>query len=287
MKRRNFLQSVALGTAGLYTGSLFAGQGKAKDPLAVQLYTIRTPISKDLEGSLTKLAGLGYKNVELFGYNGTFFGKTLAEFKTILKNTGLTAISSHHTTGIAMKGKGTLTDGWDKAIEDMNSIGVKYMVCSLLFPNERTPEIYKTIPELLENSGKATKSAGIQFAYHNHDFEFEKLDDKLVLDFLLMNTSPELVKVELDLYWINKAGFDPVQYFEKYPGRFPLWHVKDMAAGTKEITEVGNGTIDFDKIFAAREKAGLKYWFVEQDVSKQDIFKSLEISRDYVIKKKY
>jgi sugar phosphate isomerase/epimerase len=287
MKRRNFLQSVALGTAGLYSGDLFASMGKSKQPLGVQLYTIRTPISKDLEGSLTKLAGLGYKNVELFGYNGTFFGKTAAEFKTILKNTGLTAISSHHTTGIAMKGKGTLTDGWDKAIEDMNAIGVKYMVCAFLFPNERTPEIYKTMPDLLEKSGRATKAAGIQFAYHNHDFEFEKLGNDLVIDFLLSNTPADIVKCELDLYWINKAGFDPVALFNKYPGRFPLWHVKDMAAETKEITEVGNGTIDFDKIFAAREKAGLQYWFVEQDVSKQDIFKSLEVSRDYVVKKNY
>jgi len=93
--------------------------------------------------------------------------------------------------------------------------------------------------------------------------------------------------MELDLYWISKAGYDPVAYFNKYPGRFPLWHVKDMEAGTKDITEVGNGTIDFDRIFAARKKAGLKYWFVEQDVSKGDFFKSLETSRDYLAKKNY
>ena len=144
-----------------------------------------------------------------------------------------------------MKGKGTLTDGWDKAIEDIHTLGAEYMICSFLFPKERTPEIYKTLPELLNKSGEKTKAAGIQFGYHNHDFEFEKLDDTLVYDFLINNTSSDLVKMEMDLYWISKAGQDPLAYFDKYPGRFPLWHVKDMEAGTKGITEVGNGTDRF------------------------------------------
>jgi sugar phosphate isomerase/epimerase len=161
------------------------------------------------------------------------------------------------------------------------------MVCAFLFPNERTPENYKALPAMLDKAGTATKAAGIQFAYHNHDFEFEKFEDTLVYDFLLKNTSSDLVKMEMDLYWISKAGQDPVAYFEKYPGRFAMWHVKDMEAGTKAITEVGNGTIDFDRIFKARKKAGLKYWFVEQDTSKRDMFESLKISRDYLAKKNY
>ena len=287
MKRRHFIQTVSLGAAGLYANNLFASQVKKKAPLGVQLYTIRAALAKDLEGSLEKLAGLGYKNLEIFGYNGAFFGKTAPEFKSILAKTGLTVISSHHSTGLVTKGKGTLTDGWDKTIEDLHAIGAKYMMCNYLYPNERTPEIYKSLPALLDKSGQATKAAGIQFGYHNHDFEFEKYEDTLVYDFIINSTSADLVKMELDLYWISKAGYDPVAYFNKYPGRFPLWHVKDMEAGTKDITEVGNGTIDFDRIFAARKNAGLKYWFVEQDVSKGDFFKSLETSRDYLAKKNY
>ncbi|TAL42311.1 MAG: sugar phosphate isomerase/epimerase [Chitinophagaceae bacterium] len=286
MKRRHFIQNLSLGAAGLYANKLFADQIKKKS-LNVQLYTIRDAVSKNLEGALEQLAGLGYKNIELYGYNGTFFGKTTSEFKTILANTGIKVLSSHHTTGMAMKGKGTLTDGWDKAIEDIHALGADYMVCAYLFPNERTPDVYKSLPAMLEKAGTATKAAGIQFAYHNHDFEFEKLDDTLVYDFLLTNTPSDLVKMEMDLYWISKAGHDPVQYFEKYPGRFAMWHVKDMEAGTKAITEVGNGTIDFNRIFAARKKAGLKYWFVEQDTSKRDMFESLKISRDYLAKKNY
>jgi len=275
-----------MGAAALYANKLFTGLGDSKS-LAVQLYTVREAVAKNLEAALEQLAGLGYKNIELFGYNGTFFGKTTSEFKTILANTGINVLSSHHTTGVGMKGKGTLTDGWDKAIEDIHALGAEYMVCAFLFPNERTPEIYKSLPAMFEKAASATKAAGIQFAYHNHDFEFEKLDDTLVYDFLLKNTSPDLVKMEMDLYWISKAGYDPVQYFEKYPGRFHMWHVKDMEAETKAITEVGNGTIDFDRIFAARKKAGLKHWFVEQDTSKRDKFESLKISRDYLAKKNY
>ena len=286
MKRRHFIQNLSLGAAGLYMSPLLADQFKKKS-LNVQLYTVRDAVSKNLEGTLERLAGLGYKNIELFGYNGTFFGKTANEFKTILSNTGIKVLSSHHTTGIAMKGKGTLSDGWDKAVEDIHAIGAEYMVCAFLFPNERTPEIYKSLPAMFEKAATATKAAGIQFAYHNHDFEFEKLDDTLVYDFLLKNTPGDLVKMEMDLYWISKAGQDPVAYFEKYPGRFAMWHVKDMEAGTKAITEVGNGTIDFDRIFKARKKAGLKYWFVEQDTSKRDMFESLTISRNYLAKKNY
>jgi len=286
MKRRNFIQNVSMGAAALYANKLFTGFAGSKS-LAVQLYTVREAVAKNLEGALEQLAGLGYKSIELYGYNGTFFGKSLSEFKSILANTGIKVLSSHHTTGIATKSKGTISDGWDKAIEDIHALGAEYMVCAFLMPNERTPDIYKSLPAMFEKAATATKAAGIQFAYHNHDFEFEKLDDTLVYDFLIKNTSPDLVKMEMDLYWISKAGYDPVQYFEKYPGRFHMWHVKDMEAGTKAITEVGNGTIDFDRIFAARKKAGLKYWFVEQDTSKIDKFESLKISRDYLAKKNY
>jgi sugar phosphate isomerase/epimerase len=286
MKRRYFLQNLSLGVAALYMNGCAGGSAVA-NPLALQLYSVRDAVAKDLEGTLNRIAELGYKELEIYGYNGTFFGKTAKEFKSILDKAGIKVVSSHHNTGIAMKAKGTLTDGWDKAVEDIHELGAPYMVCPYLFPDERSVEHYKALPELLEKSANTAKAAGIQFAYHNHDFEFEKMEDTLVFDYLAAKTSADLVKFELDLYWISKTGNDPVKYFEKYPGRFPLWHVKDMEAGTKDITEVGNGTIDFDRVFAAREKAGLKHWFVEQDTSKRDMFESLKISRDYLAKKNY
>lgn len=286
MKRREFFIAAGIGAVSLSTVDVLANASKKKS-MALQLFSVREFVAKDLEGTLEKLVELGYDELEIYGYNGTFFGKTPQEFKTILKNTGVTVVSSHHTTGLALKSKGTLTDGWDKAVEDLDYLGAKFMACAFLFPNERTQENYASLPDLLSKSGEKAASAGIQFAYHNHDFEFEKYNDTLVIDHLITNTPANLVNIELDLYWIAKAGYNPIDYFNKYPGRFPLWHVKDLEAGTNAITEVGHGTIDFDKIFAAHKVAGLKKWFVEQDVSKGNMFESIKFSHDYLSKKNY
>lgn len=286
MNRKDFISLSGLGFLGLYacgTSNLM----NHKKPLAIQLYTVRDAIAENLEKSLERLAELGFKQLEIYGYDGKFFGKTRTEFQTILKNVGMEVVSSHHTTGIVHNNKGTLLNDWEQSVEDLHFIGSKYMVCSYLFEEERTLEHYQKLPELLNQSGLITNKAGIDFAYHNHDFEFEKLEDKTVYDFILDNTDFDLVKMELDLYWISKAGFNPLDYFEKYPKRFPLWHVKDMKAGSKDFTEIGSGTIDFKTIFEAREKAGLKYWFLEQDSSDKDIFESLKISTDYIAKNNF
>lgn len=285
MKRSQFIQSVALGALSVGLGDVFAQSKKSKN-FAMQLFSVRDAVAKDLEGTLRKLRSIGYNQLEIYGYNGTFFGKTPKEFKTILANTDMKVISSHHVSGYGMKMKGSLQDNWKQTVEDLAAIDAKYMGCSYLFPNERTNEIYTALPDLLNSCGEVAKGSGIQFIYHNHDFEFEKFGDTLAYDHLLNKTDANLVKMELDLYWICKAGKDPLAYFDKYPGRFPLWHVKDMSAAG-EITEVGNGTIDFAKIFAARKKAGLKHWFVEQDISKGDIFESLKSSHKFLSSQKY
>lgn len=282
MLRKDFIQLSSLGLLGLFSCGIPLVKTNKK-PLAIQLYTIRDAISDNLEKALEKLAALGFQDLEIYGYNGTFFGKSRAEFQSILKNTGLKVISSHHTTGILHHEKGTILNNWEKSVEDLQFIGSKYMVCSYLFDEERTIENYKKLPELFEKCGETTKKSGIQFAYHNHDFEFEKFDENQnVYDFILNQTSSDLVKMELDLYWISKAGLDPLLYFEKYPNRFPLWHLKDMKKDTKDFAEIGNGIIDFKRIFESREKAGLRHWFVEQDSSDKDIFESIKMSRDYI-----
>lgn len=284
MLRKDFIKLSSLGFLGLYSCGVFNIKNRKKT-LAIQLYTVRDAISENLEKALEKLAFLGFKELEIYGYNGTFFGKSRNEFRALLHNLDLKVISSHHTTGILHNDKGTLLNNWEKTVEDLHFIGSEYMVCSYLFPEERTVENYKKLPGLFDKSGEITKSAGIQFAYHNHDFEFEKFDEtQNIYDFILNNTSSDLVKMELDLYWIAKAGIDPLAYFEKYPQRFPLWHVKDMKAGTKDFAEIGNGTIDFKRIFNAKEKAGLQHWFLEQDSSDKDMFESIRISRDFITK---
>lgn len=282
MQRKDFIKLSSLGFLGLYSCGISQFKYNKKT-LAIQLYTVRDAVSENLEKALERLVNLGFTELEIYGYNGTFFGKTRSEFQTILKNVGLKAISSHHTTGILHNEQGTLLKNWEKSVEDLHFIGSEYMVCSYLFPEERTIENYKRLPELLNKSGEITKKSGIQFAYHNHDFEFEKFDEsKNIYDFILENTSSDLVKMELDLYWISKAGLDPLIYFERYPKRFPLWHVKDMKSETKDFAEIGNGTIDFKRIFEAKEKAGLEHWFLEQDSSDKEMFENIKISKKYI-----
>lgn len=286
MNRKDFLALSTLGFLGISCGISKPNHGLQN--LAIQLYTVRHAISKDLEQTFARLAELGFTEFEIYGYNGTFFGKTAKEFSQILKNNGLKVISSHHRTGMTDYENGTLLKNWEQTLEDLNFIGAKYAVCSYLPEAERTTESYLKLPEVLENAGRISKQNGIQLAYHNHDFEFLKMDEKRnFYDFILENTSSDLVKMELDLYWISKARLDPLVYFEKYPKRFPLWHVKDMKAVTKDFAEIGNGTIDFKRIFEAQEKAGREHWFLEQDSSDKDIFESILISKNYISKNKY
>jgi sugar phosphate isomerase/epimerase len=279
--RQDFLKAGALAVTSAFLPRFDMLAKPATSNLGLQLYTLRNELPKDLEGTLKKVAEIGYKEVELFGYSdGKFFGKTPAEFKSLLKSLGLSAPSGHYTTGNTMKNmKGTLTNDWKRAVDDAATLGQKYMVCAFLFPQERSVDDYKRHAELFNKSAETCKAAGIQFAYHNHDFEFKPEGGQLPYDILVNNTDPKLVQLELDLYWATIAGQDPVALFKKHPGRFPLWHVKDIAkTPEREFAEVGTGSIDFQRIFDAKKTAGLTHYFVEQDVCKRPPLESIAIS---------
>lgn len=283
MTRQHFLKLGALATSAalLPRFDALAAKPKAKT-VGLQLYTLRDAMAKDPDGTLKSVADIGYKEVESFGYSdGKFFGKTPKEFAAKLKELGLTAPSGHYTTGnVVVTGKGTLKNDWERAVADAAEIGQKYMVCAYLFPPERTKlDDYKQFADLFNQSGEICKKAGIQFAYHNHDFEFQTLGGQLPYDLLLKDTDPNLVKMELDLYWATFAGQDPVALFKKSPGRFPLWHVKDMAkTPEREFAEVGTGSINFQRIFDAKKTAGMTHYFVEQDVCKRPPLEAIAIS---------
>jgi sugar phosphate isomerase/epimerase len=228
-------------------------------------------MSNDLGGTIEEVANIGYNYVEVFGYGDQqYFGLPVSEFVNIIKANNLTIKSGHYLTGRAgNESQGTLTNGWDQAIEDAKAAGQEYMAVAWLHPDERqTLDQYKELTDLINTAGEKVKAAGMQLCYHNHDFEFQELEGEIPMDVILQNTDAANLKVELDLYWITRAGFDPVEFFKKYEGRVPLWHVKDMDnSEEKKFTEVGNGVIDFASIFAAAETAGMEYFFVEQDVS--------------------
>jgi sugar phosphate isomerase/epimerase len=287
--RRSFLKTSSVLSAGLMVApSAFKPK---KQLIGLQLYTVRNAMAIDPKGALARVAKIGYNSVEGATYTGDekFYGMSPEEFKKVLKDNGLVMYSSHYRLGEdKMNGKameGTMLHDWDKAIEDATKVGLKYMVCAWLSPAERgTLDHYKKVADDLNTAGEKCKKAGIQLCYHNHNFEFEKQDGKYPYD-ILIATDKDLVKMEMDIYWIKKAGQDPIALFKKHPGRYPLWHVKDMDKTPQQnFTEVGNGIIDFKEIFKYKNLAGMKYFFVEQDMTPGDPFVSIKESIDYIKK---
>ncbi len=288
--RRSFIKTSAILSAGILAApNLFAVDKKY---VGLQLYTVRNAMEADPVAALAKVAQIGYNSVEGATYTGTqkFYGMDAAAFAKQLKQNGLIMPSSHYRLGEEKTNgantQGTILFGWDKAIEDAATVGIKYMVCAYLSNPERgNLDKYKKLADQFNIAAEKCKKAGIQFAYHNHDFEFVQQDGKYPYEILLNNTDKNLVKMEMDIYWMVKAKQDPIALFNQHPGRFPLWHVKDMAkTPSQTFTEVGNGSIDFKKIFAQADKSGLDYYFVEQDSTPGNPYDSVTQSISYIKK---
>jgi len=249
-------------------------------------------MQKDPHGTLAKVAQIGYNSVEGATYTESekFYGMEAKEFLEKLKQHGLIMPSSHYRLGQektnGQETKGTLLHDWDKAVVDAATLGIKYMVCAYLSEEERGDiDHYKQIAEQFNKSGEICKKAGIQLCYHNHDFEFVEQNGQVPYNILLDNTDKDLVKMEMDIYWVSKAKQDPLALMNQHPGRFPLWHIKDMDnTPAQAFTEVGNGVIDFKKIFKQADEAGLKYFFVEQDKCPGSPFDSITKSYNYIKK---
>jgi sugar phosphate isomerase/epimerase len=278
MNRRLFLSHAFAGGVGglcLAKSNLLASiaQKKNLSKIGLQLYTVRRELEKDFEGTLAKVAALGFSEVEFAGY----FNRTPQQVNSVLANNKIAAPSVHV---LAAGLRGNL----EQTIDAAKTIGHQYVVCAYLLPDERKSlDDYKRLIELFNAAGERLKKAGLEFCYHNHDFEFTPIDNKIPYDLILSGTDPKTVRMELDLYWIIKAGQSPLKYFSAYPGRFPLVHVKDMDATPKRFfTEVGRGTINFKEIFADSDKAGIKHYFVEQDETPGSPFESIKLSIDYL-----
>ena len=261
-----------------------------KPLIGLQLYTVRDFMQKDPLGTLAQVAQIGYNSVENATYTGSekFYGMDAVTYKKVLINNGLVSLSGHYRLGEEMdKGaivNGTILHDWQKAIDDASAVGLKYMVCAYLSDQERgTLDHYKQLADIFNKAAEACNKSGIQFCYHNHNFEFEAQNGVFPYDILLDRTDKDLVKMEMDLYWIKKAGQDPLAMFQKHPGRFPLWHVKDMSKeADQSFAEVGNGIIDFKTIFKHKDEAGMKYFFVEQDKCPGSPFDSISQSIKFI-----
>jgi sugar phosphate isomerase/epimerase len=280
MKRRQFLQtSAALATAGVLSQCTGTQAGKIKGQLGLQLYTLRDTIPQDPKGVLKKVADYGYKELETYSYrDGKIFGMDFAEFGKYVKDLGMQVVSGHY--GLDQ----VKSDAWEKAISDAKAIGQSYIVVPYLQDTERQSiDDYKRICEDLNKAGEACNKQGIRFGYHNHAFEFDKLDGQTPFDVMLEALDPKLVGWEMDIYWVVRAGADPIQYFEKYPGRFEQWHVKDMDKNDKDKNaDVGTGSIDYKPIFAKAKEAGMEHWYVEQESYPGDPMESVGASATYL-----
>ncbi|MGA2858486.1 MAG: sugar phosphate isomerase/epimerase [Candidatus Sulfotelmatobacter sp.] len=289
MNRRTFLQTATTVTAATFLTSRFAwAAGDHKiEKVGVQLYTIRDEMKTDFDGSLAKVAAIGYKEVEFAGY----FGRTPQQVRAALEKNGLTSPACHLDYDLLAP------DQWPAQIESAKVIGQDYIVNPWIpEPLRKTDDDWKRVAETFNRAGAESKKAGVQFAYHNHWFEFMPVNGKLPYDTLLTLCDKDLVKMEMDLCWITVGGGDPLKYFDRYPGRFPLVHVKDVKkiprvttggeqnfGDTVDLAAVGSGIIDWKRIFAQSDKAGIKHYIVEHDKPAHP-FESITESYEYLSK---
>lgn len=284
MKIRSFLAIAILLLATSACGAKTETEQAApeKKEIALQLYSLRTAISKDYAGVIKKVGEMGYTAVEAANYKDRkFYGRTPAEFKADLEAAGLTPLSSH--TGkrltdeeIAKKDFTEALKWWDDCIADHKAAGMKYIAMpSMNVP--KTLEGLKTYCDYYNEIGKRCKENGMMFGYHNHAFEFEKVEDKVVYDFMIENTNPEYVFFEMDVYWVVRGQASPVDYFNKYKNRFTLLHIKD----NKELGQ--SGMVGFDAIFKNTDASGVKHLVVEVEKYNFTPEESVKMSLDYLL----
>jgi sugar phosphate isomerase/epimerase len=300
LKRRDFLKNTgALAMSGLLFQKLNASfiNEATQHPVGLQLFTFFNVIEEDVPGTMKKIAAIGYREIEsAFSKKGGFYGMKPKHFATMLRDMGL-SWKSHHVLGapfrmpagaklpagpdgkpITIPPMKNLRDNMQELIDGVAEGGVSYLVCANT-PIANLDEIKGSI-EVLNKTGDACKKAGISFAYHNHDAEFHEVEGQVPYHLLLSETNPDRVKMELDLAWVTKGGADPVELFKKHPGRFPLWHVKDLDKEMKTVLPVGEGMIDFKRIFSNAGLAGMKHFFVEHDFP-ADPYASITTSFNY------
>ncbi|MBW6460831.1 MAG: sugar phosphate isomerase/epimerase [Bacteroidales bacterium] len=275
--RRNFLKTTLLSTFAMTMSPRLLRATPGKPAIGLQLYTIRDAMKADTRSTLEEVSRIGYTWLEAAGYaDGQFYGMSPKEFNQLVTDLGMELVSSHATFN---------KESQQPVIDAHAEAGVKYLVYPVMpIPEKETAGDFKRAAQRLNEIGEACAKAGICFGYHNHAFEFERFEDQTGYDILLNETDPALVFFQADLYWIVYAGIDPEDYFNLHPGRFEHWHVKDMEdSPERSFAEVGEGVIDFEKIFKMKDLSGMKYFFVEQDACKRDPMESIFISYENLL----
>ncbi|UKT62565.1 sugar phosphate isomerase/epimerase family protein [Pedobacter mucosus] len=286
LTRRNFILSGSVAAAAALLIPSFACTA-AEKVVGLQLYSLRDDLPKDVKGTIEKVANAGFKEVETYGFSikDQFWGLTPTQFKKLLDANGLKAVSGHYSLG------SYLTDGntaeLKAAIDAAKVLGSEYVTIPWLDESIRkNADDYKKIALKMNEAGRMCTDSGLRLAYHNHNFEFEKQGDTTGYEILLKETDKKLVDFELDLYWVVRSGNDPSKLFKENPGRFTMWHVKDMDKTDPALNaEVGTGSINFKAIFAEAKLSGMKHFFVEHETNyKPNPIESVTASCAYIKK---
>jgi sugar phosphate isomerase/epimerase len=274
--RRNFLKisgTLALGAA-IIPQFLRAQSGAAKK-IGLQLYTVRKEMLSDAAGTLKQLAKIGYNEIESArSEKGNYYGLAPKEIKKICADLNIEVVSGHVH----------IDENWQRSVDQAAEVGQTYLICSTLPSDGQTVENYQRCADVFSKAAEHCKKVGITFGYHNHEYEFEKVGEQTLYDILLDRTDSALVQMELDLGWVIATGADPQFYFSKYPGRFPLWHLKDMDLKLKHSTEFGKGGINLGQLLGQAKATGLKHFFVEQEEFTRPPLESAEYDYNYVSK---
>ncbi|MEP7321174.1 MAG: sugar phosphate isomerase/epimerase [Saprospiraceae bacterium] len=278
INRRNFILQSSLAALAIPSITSMDGASGRKKNIGVQLYSVRVEMNQDAKGTLSKLAAMGYNQIESFrGPKGLYCGLTPKEMAQTCKDLGMDLRSGHVH----------IDKDWLQTIDLAAQSGQEYLIVASMTTKGQTVSNYKEVADAFNKAGEQCKARGLKFGYHNHEYEFESENGQVLFDVLVQNTDPKLVNLELDLGWVIAAGKKPMDYFNKYPGRFPLWHLKDMNLTEKKSTEFGKGQLDIAGLLKEYKKSGMKYFFIEQEEYGKSAFESLDYDIQYYKKLKW
>ncbi len=270
INRRSFIKHSGLLTfASLLPVPAFTRTGLPKYKMGLQVFTIRDAMDKDVVGTLKQVKALGYEDLELYGFDPervAYYGYKATDFKSLLDDLGLTASSCHYNFAAYFDKSGDELKRYvDQCIKGARLLNMKYITWPWVDPKHRNPEGYKKLAEKLNRLGEQVKAANLGFAYHNHGYEFEDLGGQTGYDLVIQRTDPDLVKLQLDFYWVKHSSLkSPQQWIRNQEGRVVMWHLKDMDKVTRDYTELGNGSIDYVEILSTIDTSSLEYYYLEQ-----------------------
>ncbi|MDR9458319.1 MAG: sugar phosphate isomerase/epimerase [Salegentibacter sp.] len=284
--RRTFLKQTGLVVAATTLTPSFVFAAEQDKALGLQLYSLRNLLKKkDLENIISKISQLGIKEIETYGYSreDLFWGHEAREFKHMLSDYGLNSPSGHYSGGDYLTGEKNVSD-FKYILDAANDMDQKYVIIpSIPGSLQKSTDGFKQSAEKLSQIGEMCRNQELKLAYHNHAFEFKDFNGKNGMEIFLTEIDKDLIDFELDIYWVVRAGIDPISLFKKYPGRFKLWHIKDMMKIDESLnTEIGAGSIDYKEIMAYTQTSGLEHLIIEQENFEMDPFKSLSKSYTYI-----